>query len=99
MGRQSPIDIHPKEMTVYEPQFNVEFKYEECQDPNLENILWTVRLQGTELGGIEVTDLNGEGPYKYRVNHLHMHGPAEHRLDGVQHDLEVHIVHELFDGP
>jgi|LauGreDrversion4_2_1035121.scaffolds.fasta_scaffold447260_1 hypothetical protein len=45
MGRQSPIDIHPKEMTVYEPQFNVEFKYEECQDPNLENILWTVRVR------------------------------------------------------
>ena len=43
--------------------------------------------------------MNGEGPYKYRVNHLHMHGPAEHRLDGVQHDLEVHIVHELVDGP
>jgi carbonic anhydrase len=28
-----------------------------------------------------------------------MHGPAEHRLDNVQYDLEVHIVHELVDGP
>jgi carbonic anhydrase len=51
------------------------------------------------LGGIEVTDLNGHGPYSYKVNHMHMHGPAEHRLDGVQYDLEVHIVHELVDGP
>jgi len=28
-----------------------------------------------------------------------MHGPAEHRIAGVQHDLEMHIVHELIDGP
>jgi len=30
---------------------------------------------------------------------MHMHGPSEHRLDGKQYDLEVHIVHELVDGP
>lgn len=30
---------------------------------------------------------------------MHMHGPAEHRLDNVQYDLEVHIVHELVGGP
>lgn len=46
-----------------------------------------------------MTDLNGQGPYNYKVNHMHMHGPAEHRLDGVQYDLEIHIVHELVDGP
>jgi len=46
-----------------------------------------------------VTDLHGNGPYIYNVNHLHMHGPSEHRLDGVQYDLEIHIVHELVDGP
>jgi carbonic anhydrase len=28
-----------------------------------------------------------------------MHGPSEHRLDGKQYDLEIHIVHELVDGP
>ena len=51
------------------------------------------------MGGIQVTDLNGQGPYIYHVNHMHMHGPSEHRLDGVQQDLEIHIVHELTDGP
>ncbi len=51
------------------------------------------------MGTIEVTDLNGLGPYIYRVHHMHMHGPSEHRFDGVQEDLEIHIVHELIDGP
>ena len=28
-----------------------------------------------------------------------MHAPAEHKIDGKQFDLEMHIVHELIDGP
>ena len=60
---------------------------------------WTVKLQTEDMGYIEVTDLNGQGPYIYRVNHVHMHGPSEHKLDGRQEDLEIHIVHELVDGP
>lgn len=28
-----------------------------------------------------------------------MHSPAEHKYDGKHHDLEMHIVHELIDGP
>jgi carbonic anhydrase len=51
------------------------------------------------MGTIEIIDLNGNGPYIYKVNHLHMHGPSEHRLDGKQEDLEIHIVHELVGGP
>jgi carbonic anhydrase len=51
------------------------------------------------MGEIQLTDLNGQGPYTYKVNHMHMHGPSEHRLDGNQYDLEIHIVHELVDGP
>ena len=51
------------------------------------------------MGGIKITDLEGKGPYVYKVNHMHMHGPSEHRLEGVQNDLELHIVHELVNGP
>lgn len=58
-----------------------------------------MRLSGGDFGGIEVTDLNGKGPYIYKVNHLHMHGPAEHKIDNKQYDLEIHIVHELVGGP
>ena len=51
------------------------------------------------MGGIKLTDLYGRGPYYYKVNHMHMHGPSEHRLEGRQFDLEIHIVHELVKGP
>jgi carbonic anhydrase len=51
------------------------------------------------MGHIEMTDLNGNGPYIYTANHLHMHGPSEHKFNGRQYDLEFHIVHELTGGP
>lgn len=54
---------------------------------------------GPDLGYIEMTDLNGKGPYLYRAHHLHMHAPGEHKIAGEQYDLEMHIVHELIDGP
>lgn len=31
-------------MTVYEPQFNVDFNYNQVENVQLENILWTVRV-------------------------------------------------------
>ena len=61
----------------------------------LENLGWTLRLKGDKMGGITLTDLNGKGPFIYDVDHMHMHGPSEHRFEGVQHDLEIHIVHAL----
>jgi carbonic anhydrase len=51
------------------------------------------------MGTLELTDLNGNGPYIYKVDHLHMHGPSEHKMDGEQFDLEFHIVHVLIGGP
>ena len=60
---------------------------------------WTLRLKGKKMGGIKLTDLNGRGPFVYKVNHMHMHASSEHRIGGRQHDLELHIVHELVKGP
>lgn len=88
-------------MSEYEPAFKVSMSYKTPEEENLqlENILWTVRLGGADFGTIEMTDLNGQGPFVYKVNHLHMHGPGEHRIDDRQYDLEIHIVHELVGGP
>ena len=46
MNHQSPINFSPTEMTVYEPGFNGELKYNTAENLACENILWTVRLQG-----------------------------------------------------
>ena len=43
--------------------------------------------------------MNGKGPYIFKADHMHMHGPAEHKINGVQHGLEMHIVNVLCDGP
>ena len=45
-----------------------------------------------------MTDLDGNGPYLYKADHIHFHGAAEHLIDGVQHDIEMHIVHVIQDG-
>lgn len=83
LGRQSPIDIDSVEKTVFEPKFKVEFKWKPFEALHgLENLEWTLRLKGPNMGGIKITDLNGRGPYGYRVNHMHMHGPSEHRFEG-----------------
>jgi carbonic anhydrase len=64
-------------------------------------MLWTLKLKGhgQNMGSIKLIDLYGRGPYVYKVNHMHMHGPSEHRFEGQQYDLEIHIVHELAKGP
>lgn len=94
LPRQSPIDID--EEVKYSEAFKLDFRYRPFEAlTGLENLEWTLRLKGKNMGGIKLWDLNGDGPFTYKVNHMHMHGPSEHRLGGRQHDLEIHIVHEL----
>jgi len=98
LPRQSPIDID--EQAKHSEVFKVDFRYKPFEAlTGLENLEWTMRLKGKNMGGIKFTDLNGQGPFVYKVNHMHMHAPSEHRLGGRQHDLEVHIVHELVKSP
>ena len=40
-------------------------------------------MSHNDMGYIEMTDMNGNGPYIYKVNHMHMHGPSDHKIDGV----------------
>ncbi len=75
--------------------FKVDFTYKPMRYVRLEELGWTVRLMGADMGGLEMKDLNGEGPFFYKVNHMHFHAPSEHKFDGIHHDLEMHIVHEI----
>ena len=43
--------------------------------------------------------MDGKGPYIYLADHLHFHAPCEHKFNGMRHALEMHIVHNLVDGP
>ncbi len=45
------------------------------------------------MGGITVFDLNGVGPLQYKVDNLHFHSRSEHKIEGVQYDIELHFVH------
>ncbi|GBG32234.1 Carbonic anhydrase [Hondaea fermentalgiana] len=35
---------------------------------------------------------------RFQLKELHFHAPSEHTLDGVQHDLELHLVHFAADS-
>ena len=77
----------------------LDMKYDTVKDKKLEDVGNTLRLEARDAGFIEIVDLNGRGPYKYQVDHFHFHSPGEHTLQGERHDMELHIVHELVDGP
>ena len=103
LGEQSPIDVIHNSITQFDPKFHVQFKYKDFEAlTGLINLEWTLKLKGANqgsMGSMKLVDLNGKGPYTYRVDHLHFHGPSEHKFDGVQYDLEAHIVHELVKCP
>ncbi|XP_050227852.1 alpha carbonic anhydrase 1, chloroplastic-like [Mercurialis annua] len=35
---------------------------------------------------------------KYSLKQLHWHSPSEHKIDGIEYPLELHLVHQLQDG-
>lgn len=34
----------------------------------------------------------------YRLKQFHIHSPSEHTIDGVHHDMEIHMVHACYGG-
>lgn len=45
------------------------------------------------MGSIELTDLNGFGPFAYKADNVHFHCRSEHLFNGHHTDVEMHIVH------
>jgi carbonic anhydrase len=47
------------------------------------------------FGTLTAVDVAKTGNYTYAAIQFHFHAPSEHKLDGVEFALEVHIVHAL----
>lgn len=89
--QQSPIKVYTQ-TSYYAPELKpVEFRYTKVSGV----------LEGEEL----VLDRAGPGNYvvfdgmKCPLRKLHYHAPAEHRIDGVTAELELHLVHEILEYP
>ncbi len=54
----------------------------------------THTVQADETPGSEVI----LGDKHFALTQFHLHEPAEHELDGVRHDAELHLVHTAEDG-
>jgi len=74
---------------------NINFHYNPIRHSHLEKFIYSLKVPANEIGSIEITDVDGQGPFLYQTDQIHFHGPAEHRIDGVQYDLELHFVHTL----
>ena len=53
----------------------------------------TVKTYG-EFSNLYATDIDGNH-YGYEAKEFHFHSPSEHKVEGTQYDMEMHIVHSL----
>jgi carbonic anhydrase len=53
----------------------------------------TVKTFG-DFSSLYATDIDGNH-YGYEAREFHFHAPSEHRVEGTQYDVEMHIVHSL----
>lgn len=85
---QSPINLHDATAADLPA---LEFDYRPG-DVALKNTTHTVQADETPGSEVVVDDKH------FRLTQFHLHEPAEHELDGVRHDAELHLVHTADDG-
>ncbi len=99
---QSPIGFDISQVQ-HDPAYQLTSLYTDFDQAEYEEAKYQIRISGGnetgDLGGIKITDLNGQGPFTYKVDHLHFHRTSEHIVNGKKYDSEMHIVHKLHDGP
>lgn len=89
---QSPIDIVTAEAKQGTLQALV-FSFEKLVELNVLNNGHTVRAHVSEdVASIMV------GGKQYKLLQFHFHAPSEHLLDGQDHPIEVHLVHQSAGG-
>jgi carbonic anhydrase len=85
---QSPIDIVTASATP--GPVSVSFEYTDPSSVTVDNNGHTLQVS-TNAGQVVFT--NEDGAKTYVLLQFHFHAPSEHTVDGIQHDLEIHMVH------
>lgn len=88
IGTQSPINLVNATETDLE---NIRFEYGEAPVKILNN---GHTIQVDDIQGSHIV-INGE---TYLLKQFHFHAPSEHRLNGQEYPLEMHLVHKTADG-
>ncbi|XP_059646682.1 alpha carbonic anhydrase 1, chloroplastic [Cornus florida] len=89
---QSPIDIVTEKVVLNQTLKPLLRQYGST-NATMHNSGLSIGMQyGKEAGVITVEGRN------YSLKQMHWHSPSEHRLNGVQFDAELHIVHQAEDG-
>jgi len=90
--QQSPIDVVKRHAMIY-PDMGKLHRIYHPANATLMNRGHDIMVKWAEgAGSIEI---KGK---KYTLNQCHWHTPAEHTVDGRQHPLEIHLVHQAEDG-
>ncbi|CAA2976803.1 alpha carbonic anhydrase 1, chloroplastic [Olea europaea subsp. europaea] len=85
---QSPIDIVKHKAVINKKLKPLIRKYHSAVNVTLVNYGFTVGVRYPNKSGALMLD--GK---KYSLKQMHWHSPSEHRIDGVQFDAELHLVH------
>ncbi|KAM7531579.1 hypothetical protein LguiB_034989 [Lonicera macranthoides] len=89
---QSPVNIVKKEVVLNKNLKPLLREYHPAT-ATLVNNGFNVGMRYQGNAGVLVLD--GKN---YTLIQMHWHSPSEHRIDGIQYDAELHLVHKAYDG-
>jgi len=90
--QQSPIDV-VKGNAIISPDLGTLRRIYQTGNATLVNRGHDIMVNWS--GGAGSVEIKGK---RFTLNQGHWHTPAEHTIDGKQHPLEMHLVHQAVDG-
>ena len=65
--QQSPIDLPKLSAIEFEPKFHIKLDYPPLSGVALQDQGHSLKLTSDKIGTVEITDLNGKGPYTFKA--------------------------------